>query len=72
MKDPRTVNSVEEAQTILQGCGAKSLVMEAQPTGEWRFLCTVSDGADFRRYEAHDRDQLEAVRSVMWQIKNER
>ena len=72
MKDPRTVASVEEGQSILQVCGAKSMVMESQPTGEWRFICTVNDGGETRRYEARAGEQIEAVRAVMWQVKNER
>jgi hypothetical protein len=71
MRDPRTVATVEEGQSILQVCGAKSMVMESQPTGEWRFVCTVSDGGQAKNYEARSTDQIEAVRAVMWQLKNE-
>jgi hypothetical protein len=72
MKDPRSVISVEEGQMILQTCGARSMTMESQPTGEWRFICTINEGGDNRRYEAQSGDQIEAVRAVMWQVKNER
>jgi len=72
VKDPRSVASVEEGQTILQTCGARTMAMEPQPTGEWRFVCTVGDGSDCKRYEAKCDEQIEAVRAVMWQIKNER
>lgn len=71
MKDPRAVASVEEAQTILQACGAKAQVMEQQPTGEWRFVCTMGFGEQLRRYEAKSPEQLDAVRAVMLQVKKE-
>ena len=61
---------MDEAQAILQTCGAKSMAMEPQPTGEWRFICTMSDGADLRRYEAKGAEPIEAVRAVLWQVKN--
>ncbi len=70
MKDPRSVYSVDEAQNILQACGAKSMMMEPQPTGDWRFICTINDGADLRRYEAKAVEPIEAVRQVLWQVKN--
>ena len=72
MKDPRSVISVEEGQAILQTCGARSMTMESQPTGEWRFICTMNEGGDNRRYEAQSGEQIDAVRAVMWQVKNER
>lgn len=72
VKDPRAVATVEEGQSILQTCGARSMAMEPQPTGDWRFICTIGDGPDQRRYEALHGDQIEAVRAVMWQVKNER
>ncbi len=72
VKDPRSVASVEEGQSILQTCGARSMSMEPQPTGEWRFICTVGDGPEARRYEAKSDVQIEALRAVMWQVKNER
>jgi hypothetical protein len=71
MKDPREIVSVQEGQTILQACGAKAQVMEQQPTGEWRYICTIGRGEELRRYEARSNDQLDAVRAVMYQIKKE-
>jgi hypothetical protein len=70
MKDPRAVYSVDEGEAILQACGAKSMVMEPQPTGEMRFICTMNDGVELHRYEAKSAEAIDAVRAVMWQIKN--
>jgi hypothetical protein len=71
IKDPREIATVQEGQSILQTCGAKQQVMEQQPTGEWRFICTIGSGDELRRYEAKSGDQLEAVRAVMIQLKKE-
>ena len=70
MKDPRTVFSVDEGQSILQVCGAKSMMMEPQPTGEWRFSCVINDGSALNRFEAKGSEPIEAVRAVLWQVKN--
>jgi hypothetical protein len=31
----------------------------------------MNDGADLRRFEAKAGEPIEAVRAVMWQVKNE-
>jgi hypothetical protein len=72
VKDPRSVASVEEGQSILQTCGARSMMWERQPTGEMRFQCIIGDGPEQRTYEAVNSEQIDAVRAVMWQVKNER
>lgn len=71
MKDPKTIASVEEGQTVLTTCGAKSQRLEQEPTGEWRFICTLGQGEELRRYEAKSTAQIEAVRAVLIQIKKE-
>jgi hypothetical protein len=72
IKDPRTVMSVEEGQQILQTIGGRSMSMEPQPTGDWRFSCVVGEGPDQKRFEAKNTDQVEALRAVLWQVKNEK
>lgn len=72
MKNPARVVSVEEGQSLLSLCGAKSQRMEQDPTGEWRFTCTLNNGSDNRFYEAKNADQVEAIRAVMVQMQKER
>ncbi|MCE9534614.1 MAG: hypothetical protein K8T89_26365 [Planctomycetes bacterium] len=72
MKDPRAILSVEEGQSVLQSCGAKAIMLNQQPTGEWSYSCQMGSGIDARRYESRAGDQLEAVRAVLYQVKNDR
>ena len=33
-------------------------------------ICTISDGVELHRYEAKSGEPVEAVRAVLWQVKN--
>jgi hypothetical protein len=70
-KDPASITSVEEGQSVLTTCGAKLQQSEQEPTGEWRYMCTMGANGELRRYEARGNDQLEAMRAVMFQIQKD-
>ncbi len=72
LKNPEQVATIEEAHSLLTTCGAKTQALEQSPTGEWRFVCTMGDGSDFRRYEAKHNEPIEAVRAVLLQVSNEK
>lgn len=72
LKNPQDVTTIEDAHAVLTTCGAKTQALEQSPTGEWRFICTMGEGNDCRRYEAKHREPIEAVRAVMMQVSSEK
>jgi hypothetical protein len=72
MKNPQEITTIEEAHSVLTTCGAKTQALEQAPTGEWRFVCTMGDGNDYRRYEAKHKEPIEAVRAVLIQVSGEK
>jgi hypothetical protein len=71
-KDPASIASVEEGQSVLTTCGARQQKLEQDPTGEWRYMCTMGANGEIRRYEARGNDQIEAMRAVMYQIQKDK
>ena len=72
LKNPQDVTTIDDAHAVLTTCGAKTQALEQSPTGEWRFICTMGEGNDCRRYEAKHREPIEAVRAVMMQVSSEK
>lgn len=72
LKNPEQIATIEQANQVLTQCGAKTQALEQVPTGEWRFVCTMGDGIDHRRYESKHREPIEAVRAVLIQVSSEK
>jgi hypothetical protein len=72
LQNPQQVSTIEQAQSALSTCGARTQALEQTPTGEWRFVCTMGDGNDCRRYEAKHSEPIEAVRAVLFQVSSEK
>ena len=49
LANPQQVATIEQAHTLLTTCGAKTQALDQVPTGEWRFVCTMGDGSDYRQ-----------------------
>ncbi|WP_020473932.1 hypothetical protein [Zavarzinella formosa] len=65
--DSVRIYSVEEGQNSLTAMGARGQRMEQTEGGEWVFSCSY--GVKF--YEGRSKERLEAVRTVLEQIKRE-
>ena len=72
LSNPQRIATIEEAHSLLTTCGAKTQALEQAPTGEWRFVCTMGDGSEYRRYEAKHKEPIEAVRAVLVQVHSEK
>ncbi|HJZ91187.1 MAG TPA: hypothetical protein VKE40_09960, partial [Gemmataceae bacterium] len=66
--DPGSIRSAEDGQAALEAMGAKGQRLEQTSAGDWRFSCT----RESRLFEAREMDRLDAIRTVVEQMRKDR
>jgi hypothetical protein len=64
-RDPSRLETVQDGQSMLQEMGARSQRMEQLDSGEWNYSCAMG----LKVYEARGKDQMEALKNVIEQVK---
>ncbi len=72
LKHADQVKNIEDGQSLLKTCGAKSMAINEEVTGDWKFSCILGDGSESRRYEARRPTALESVQAVLLQLQAEK
>jgi hypothetical protein len=67
-RDPSKLETVQDGQAMLQEMGARSQRCEQLENGEWSYSCAMG----LKIFEARGKDQMEAIKKVIEQVKEAR